>query len=61
MVEKQYAEQRLMPVVGNEAAEYGYEAHTRYFVQFGHQTLNRTANLASGTPLRCYALPDPGR
>jgi len=28
MVEKQYAEQRLMPVVGNEAAEYGYEAHT---------------------------------
>jgi predicted dehydrogenase len=33
MVEKQNAEQGLMPVVGNEAAEYGYEAQNRYFVQ----------------------------
>jgi predicted dehydrogenase len=33
LVEKQNAEQGLMPVVGNEAAEYGYEAQNRYFVQ----------------------------
>jgi predicted dehydrogenase len=33
LVEKQNAEQGLMPVVGNEAAEYGYEAENRYFVR----------------------------
>ncbi|MEW6209687.1 MAG: Gfo/Idh/MocA family oxidoreductase [Acidobacteriota bacterium] len=33
MVEKQNAEQGLMPVVGNEAAEYGYENENRYFVR----------------------------
>ena len=27
------AEQGLMPIVGNEAAEYGYEAENRHFVQ----------------------------
>ncbi|HEY2933012.1 MAG TPA: Gfo/Idh/MocA family oxidoreductase [Acidobacteriota bacterium] len=32
MVEKQNAEQGLMPVVGNEAGEYGYEGENRYFV-----------------------------
>jgi predicted dehydrogenase len=33
LVEKQNAEQGLMPVVGNEAAEYGYEGENRHFVQ----------------------------
>lgn len=33
LVEKQNAEQGLMPVLGNEAAEYGYESQDRYFVQ----------------------------
>ncbi|HVG38155.1 MAG TPA: Gfo/Idh/MocA family oxidoreductase [Pyrinomonadaceae bacterium] len=33
LVEKQNAEQGLMPVVGNETAEYGYEGENRYFVQ----------------------------
>lgn len=33
LVEKQNAEQGLMPVLGSEAAEYGYEAQDRYFVQ----------------------------
>jgi predicted dehydrogenase len=33
MVEKQNAEQGLMPVIGNEPAEYGYESQDRYFVQ----------------------------
>ena len=33
LVEKQNAEQGLMPIVGNEAAEYGYEAENRYFVR----------------------------
>ena len=32
LVEKQNAEQGLMPVVGNEAAEYGYEGENRYFI-----------------------------
>jgi predicted dehydrogenase len=31
LVEKQNAEQGLMPVVANEAGEYGYEAQNRYF------------------------------
>ncbi len=33
LVEKQNAEQGLMPVVPNEAAEYGYEAENRYFTE----------------------------
>src|SRR5437762_795603 len=33
LVEKQNAEQGLMPVLGNEAAEYGYEDENRYFVR----------------------------
>jgi predicted dehydrogenase len=33
LVEKQNAEQGLMPVVSNEAAEYGYEAEDRFFVR----------------------------
>ena len=33
MVEKQNAEQGLMPIVGNEAAEYGYENENRAFVR----------------------------
>ena len=32
LVEKQNAEQGLMPIVGNEAAEYGYEDENRHFV-----------------------------
>jgi predicted dehydrogenase len=33
LIEKQNAEQGLMPIVGNEAAEYGYENENRAFVQ----------------------------
>jgi predicted dehydrogenase len=33
LVEKQNAEQGLMPVIGSEAAEYGYEGENRYFVR----------------------------
>lgn len=33
LVEKQNAEQGLMPLIGNEAAEYGYEAENRDFVR----------------------------
>ena len=32
LVEKQNAEQGMMPVVGNEASEYGYEGENRHFV-----------------------------
>jgi predicted dehydrogenase len=33
LLEKQNAEQGLMPIVGDEAAEYGYTAENRYFVR----------------------------
>ena len=33
LVEKQNAEQGLMPIVGNESAEYGYEGENRAFIQ----------------------------
>jgi predicted dehydrogenase len=33
IVEKQNAEQGLMPVVANEEAEYGYEAENRHFIE----------------------------
>ena len=33
LVEKQNAEQGLMPLMGNEAAEYGYESENRYFTR----------------------------
>jgi hypothetical protein len=33
LVEKQNAEQGLMPIVGNEAAEYGYEGENRAFTR----------------------------
>ncbi len=33
LVEKQNAEQGLMPIVGNEASEYGYENENRHFTQ----------------------------
>jgi predicted dehydrogenase len=33
LVEKQNAEQGLMPLVGNEVAEYGYENENRHFVR----------------------------
>jgi len=33
MVDKQNAEQGLMPIVGNEASEYGYEDENRSFIQ----------------------------
>ena len=33
LVEKQNAEQGLMPIVGNEAAEYGYENENRAFTR----------------------------
>ena len=33
LIEKQNAEQGLMPIVGNESAEYGYESENRFFVR----------------------------
>ena len=34
LLEKQNAEQGLMPIVGNEAAEYGYENENRAFTRW---------------------------
>ena len=33
LVEKQNAEQGLLPLLGNESADYGYEGENRYFVR----------------------------
>ncbi len=44
LIEKQNAEQGLMPIVGNEAGEYGYEnenrAFTRWFLEGVQPELN---------------------
>jgi predicted dehydrogenase len=48
LVEKQNAEQGLMPVLGNEAAEYGYEAQNRYFVQCFHDGKQPAENFHDG-------------
>jgi len=48
LVEKQNAEQGLMPVLGNEAAEYGYESQNRYFVQCFLDGVQPTENFHDG-------------
>lgn len=48
MVEKQNAEQGLMPIIGNEASEYGYEAENRYFTQCFLDRVQPEENFYSG-------------
>jgi len=48
LVEKQNAEQGLMPVLGNEAAEYGYESQNRYMVQCFIDTRQPEENFYDG-------------
>jgi predicted dehydrogenase len=48
LVEKQNAEQGLMPVVGNEAAEYGYEGENRHFVRAFADGLQPELGLEAG-------------
>jgi len=48
LLEKQNAEQGLMPIVGNEAAEYGYEAENRAFTRWFLDGVQPDVNFHSG-------------
>lgn len=48
LVEKQNAEQGLMPIVGNEAAEYGYENENRHFVDCFRKGVQPDLNFDDG-------------
>jgi predicted dehydrogenase len=48
LVEKQNAEQGLMPVVGNESAEYGYENENRAFARWFADGVQPDVNFHAG-------------
>ena len=48
LVEKQNAEQGLMPIVGNEAAEYGYENENRAFTRWFLDGVQPESNFHAG-------------
>ena len=48
LLEKQNAEQGLMPLVGNESAEYGYEAENRHFIRAFADGLQPELNFYAG-------------
>jgi len=48
LVEKQNAEQGLMPIVGNEAAEYGYENENRHFIDCFRRGVQPELNFHDG-------------
>jgi predicted dehydrogenase len=48
LVEKQNAEQGLMPVLGNEPAEYGYESENRHFVRHFLEGVQPEGDFRSG-------------
>jgi predicted dehydrogenase len=66
LVEKQNAEQGLMPVVGNEYAEYGYEAENRAFVTAFANGVQPELNFHAGRDvtellMTCYMSAEQGR
>ena len=66
LVEKQNAEQGLMPIVANEAGEYGYEAEDRYFVQCFLDRRQPEENFHAGLEITellmaCYMSAEEGR
>ena len=48
LLEKQNAEQGLMPIVGNEAAEYGYENENRVFTRWFLDGVQPESNFYAG-------------
>jgi predicted dehydrogenase len=48
LIEKQNAEQGLMPIVGNEAAEYGYENENRAFTRWFLDGVQPEVNFHAG-------------
>jgi predicted dehydrogenase len=66
LIEKQNAEQGLMPLVGNEAAEYGYEAENRYFTRAFLDGVQPELDFYAGLEvtellMACYMSAEEGR
>jgi predicted dehydrogenase len=66
LIEKQNAEQGLMPLVGNEPAEYGYEAENRAFVAAFARGEQPELNFHAGRDvtellMACYMSAEQGR
>jgi len=66
LVEKQNAEQGLMPLVGNEAAEYGYENENRAFARWFVDGVQPEVNFHAGLEvtellMACYMSAEQGR
>ena len=66
LLEKQNAEQGLMPLVGNECAEYGYEAENRAFVTAFARGLQPDLDFHAGRDvtellMTCYMSAEQGR
>jgi predicted dehydrogenase len=66
LVEKQNAEQGLMPVVGNESAEYGYEGENRAFIRAFLDGEQPELNFHAGRDvtellMACYLSAEEGR
>jgi predicted dehydrogenase len=66
ILEKQNAEQGLMPLVGNESAEYGYEGENRAFVTAFANGVQPELNFHAGREvtellMACYMSAEEGR
>ncbi|MEZ5293269.1 MAG: Gfo/Idh/MocA family oxidoreductase [Vicinamibacterales bacterium] len=66
LIEKQNAEQGLMPLVGNESAEYGYEGENRAFVTWFANGVQPELNFHAGRDvtellMTCYMSAEQGR
>jgi predicted dehydrogenase len=66
LVEKQNAEQGLMPVLGDEGAEYGYEAEDRHFVRCFLDGVRPEEDFRAGLEvvellMACYMSAEQGR
>jgi predicted dehydrogenase len=66
LLEKQNAEQGLMPLVGNECAEYGYEAENRAFVTAFARGVQPELDFHAGREvtdllMACYMSAEQGR
>ena len=66
LVEKQNAEQGLMPLVGNEYGEYGYEAENRHFTRCFLDGVQPEPDFHAGREvtellMTCYMSAEEGR
>jgi predicted dehydrogenase len=66
LIEKQNAEQGLMPLVGNEAAEYGYENENRAFARWFADGVQPEVNFHAGLEvtellMACYMSAEEGK